>query len=80
MTDRTIAQLEAEITRLEQDNTLLRKTISIQQEQMKHGGISDETRRLRAKLAEWEGSMPLMNGGYYHGSRFIRPFEDNPDL
>lgn len=77
---KTNDELQAEVKRLEEENKLLRRTLSIQQEQMKRGGMSDEHHRLRAKLAEWEGSMPLMNGGYYHGSRFIRPFEDNPNL
>lgn len=77
---KTNDELQAEVNRLEAENKLLRRTLTIQQEQMKHGGMSDEHRRLRAKLAEWEGSMPLMNGGYYHGSRFIKPYDDNPGV
>lgn len=77
---KTNDELQAEIARLEEENKLLRRTIDIQIRQMKHGSTDDEVRRLRARLAEWEGSMPLMNGGYYHGARFIRPYQDSSGL
>lgn len=77
---KTVEQLADEVAALEKENALLRRTIAIQQEQMRRGGHDKENRRLRAKIAEWEGSMPLMNGGYYHGARFIRPFVDNEDV
>ena len=71
--------LETRIAELEAENTLLRKTIELQKRQMKEGGFGDEARRLRAKIAEWEGSSRYSNGGYYHGAKFIRQFIDNPD-
>lgn len=76
----TDMDLQQRIAKLEEENRLLRRTIKIQEEQMKRGGFDQENRRLRAKLAEWEGSSALMNGGYYHGTRFIRPYvdEDQP--
>lgn len=73
MTDQErIAELEAE-------NALLRRTIEGHKRQMQSMGQTDETRRLRAKLAEWEGNTWLVNGGYYHGDRFIRPYVDDED-
>lgn len=76
----TNEELQAEVTRLEEENKLLRRTISIQKQQMKHGSMDNELIRLRKKLAEWEDSMPVINGGYYHGARFIRPYVDNLDV
>lgn len=64
---------------LEAENALLRRTIELQKRQMKSMGGTNETRRLRAKLAEWEGNTHLMNGGYYHGGRFIKPYTDGED-
>lgn len=73
MTDQeTIAALEAQ-------NALLRRTIEGHKRQLQSMGSTDETRRLRAKLAEWEGSTRLMNGGYYHGGKFIKPYVDDED-
>lgn len=71
-------QLKARIKVLENENALLRTTVEIQKRQMQIGGFDREVKRLRAKIAEWEGSTTLMNGGYYHGARFIRPYDDNP--
>lgn len=76
MTQNEIIQ---EMERLQQEVRVLRRTISIQQEQLKRGGMTNQIRRLRARLAEWEDSSQLMNGGYYHGSRFILPFRDWED-
>jgi hypothetical protein len=67
------------IVALEAENALLRRTIEVQKRQMQSMGGTNETRRLRAKLAEWEGSTRLMNGGYYHGGRFIKPYVDDED-
>jgi hypothetical protein len=67
------------IATLEAGNALLRRTIEVQKRQMRAMGSTDETRRLRAKLAEWEGNTRLMNGGYYHGGRFIKPYVDDQD-
>lgn len=72
-------ELIEEVERLQQANRVLRRTISIQNEQLRRGGMSNQIRRLRAKLAEWEDSSQLMNGGYYHGSKFILPFRDWED-
>lgn len=71
--------LEAIIEKLREENRLLRKTLKIQKEQMRGGNMMGELRRLRAKIAEWEGSMMLFNGGYHHGDRFIRPFLDREE-
>ncbi|WP_188064124.1 hypothetical protein [Sphingobium sp. KCTC 72723] len=65
------------ITALTDENILLRKTIEIQKRQMQEMYRGDEVNRLRAKLAEWEDSMPRINGGYYHGKRFIVPYRDH---
>jgi len=67
------------IAELEAENALLRKTIEFQERQQRAGIGSDEIRRLRAKLAEWEGSTRYINGGYYHGNKFIKPFLDMQD-
>lgn len=64
------------VEELEKENSLLRKVIEMQQKQMQNMAVSDEVRRLRAKIAEWEGSTRLVNGGYYHGDRFIHPYMD----
>ena len=73
-------EMKDRITELEEENRLLRRTIEIQQRQMKAGVWDEEVKRLRAKIAEWEGSTALINNGYYHGARFIRPYEDlGPD-
>lgn len=72
-------QLRAEVERLARENDLLRRTIEMQKRQMQVGGWADEVKRLRAKIAEWEGNTRLLNGGYYHGSRFIRPYLDRGD-
>lgn len=68
------------IAALEAENALLRRTIEVQIRQMNSMGGTNETRRLRAKLAEWEGSSRLMNGGYYQGGRFIKPYVDDEDM
>ena len=67
------------IAELEAENALLRKTIELQKRQMIHGSADEEVRRLRAKIAEWEGSSDYMNGGFYHGNKFIRQFIDRGD-
>ena len=75
----TFETLQAAIDRLEQENWLLRKTIEIQKRQIMAGGWGEEISRLRAKIAEWEGSSRFLNGGYYHGNRFITPYRDRHD-
>lgn len=72
--------IEEKAARLEAENKSLRRVIEIQKTQMKGFNTAEETRRLRAKIAEWEGSSAYMNGGYHHGSRFIRPYQDDPGL
>jgi len=72
--------IEEKAARLEAENTSLRRVIEIQKKQMKGFNTHEETRRLRAKIAEWEGASDRINGGYYHGSRFIQPYQDNPGL
>ncbi len=71
-----LAEMEAEIARLNDENNLLRRTIELHKRQVLSGGMNEENRRLRAKIAEWEGWMRPINGGYYHGARFIRPYQD----
>jgi hypothetical protein len=72
--------IQQKVERLEAENVSLRRVIEIQKKQMKGFNTNEETRRLREKIAEWEGTSTCINGGYYHGSRFIRPYQDNPDL
>ena len=71
--------LVARVAELEAANAALRRTITIHERQLQHISRDDEVRRLRAKLAEWEGSSQLMNGRYYHGSRVIRPYVDREE-
>jgi hypothetical protein len=75
MTDRA----QARIVELEREVFLLKRVIEMKDRQIKSGGWEDEVRRLRAKIAEWEGSSRYINGGYHHGSRFIMPYVDEAE-
>lgn len=74
-----IQKLFDEIEALKAENDLLRKTIEVQKRQVQAGAFPEEMRRLRAKIAEWEGSTRYINNGYYHGGRFISPYMDDDD-
>lgn len=75
MTDRA----QVRIAELEREVFLLKRVIEMKDRQIKSGGWEDEVRRLREKIAEWESSSRYINGGYYHGNRFIMPYVDEAE-
>lgn len=69
-----INELLGEKLKLEQENRLLRKTVSVLEEQKKR--LSGEVRDRTNDLRSWEGSTRRFNDRLYHGRHVVRPRYD----